>query len=820
MSIISCSNPKNGIKSSSEELYCLESLNHFRDCSSLISSLDTSRFASKILQATWAHRNLDYKMAINVLDPLSSEIEDYDTEDPFIRLFIETLTDSYRLLNNSESISQIKKWLNIVDFKKSPDLFLDIQCKLSDILLRQGNQKMGLALSKDAADQGIKNQLDSNSLSKILFFHYCNLERESINESKYYYLNKAIELTPSFHHPLRRMLYVYSPTFQSVQNPMQLDSNFLHSILNSDQYSPKTDISIWTMLDLCFEQDEVMQKLKEKLVRPSLNNPCNTTYWPTYYNIFRLIDEQQLKEANALLKVLKTCPELQLNAMKRFDMHRIHSNLEFQKFKISHEMSNLIEARNQLIAAQELFCKELDQISLMHYADFFAESHQQQMEYAFQLQKLQSLSLDDLLMIMNLGKIAQSKIINEGVTLYSKTDNEKYKTIINQIDSLELVVNLYNDTTGLFIVQHEKLKNLYLAKLALESKHNVSPEHGIESGLDAQQFQDLLRIKNAQYIDFTIMDSLLYVSCIRPDRFFIKKYTDSLILKELSLFNQDIRSKKSLQIVQLERIMEDILDPKLEHVYITGDLEFSSFPYETLIYKDQYILENFIPTFIPGYYSLICNNALSRAQHLFSFSSEETIASKERRSVTELQIGLKEVESIHQMGSKSTMHTGTNFNTKNLISCPKKGVLHLSTHSNSNVNNFLENYIYIRDQNGRAKKYYGFEVKRDDVYADLVILSSCDSGTGAHMPGTGALSLSRYFMNNGAKTTIKSLWAVGEHSTYLLMKHFYSYLENGFSVGKSLQMAKIDLLQSKNYANPYYWAGFVIEGNPHLKYSE
>jgi len=44
------------------------------------------------------------------------------------------------------------------------------------------------------------------------------------------------------------------------------------------------------------------------------------------------------------------------------------------------------------------------------------------------------------------------------------------------------------------------------------------------------------------------------------------------------------------------------------------------------------------------------------------------------------------------------------------------------------------------------------------------------------------------------------------------MVAFYTHLKEGLSKAEALRMAQIEIRQ--NYPNPYYWAGFVLTGDP------
>jgi len=53
---------------------------------------------------------------------------------------------------------------------------------------------------------------------------------------------------------------------------------------------------------------------------------------------------------------------------------------------------------------------------------------------------------------------------------------------------------------------------------------------------------------------------------------------------------------------------------------------------------------------------------------------------------------------------------------------------------------------------------------------------------------------------------------VDDDATQKLMIAFYTHLNQGLSKAEALRAAQTDLRQQ--YPNPYYWAGFVLTGDP------
>lgn len=97
--------------------------------------------------------------------------------------------------------------------------------------------------------------------------------------------------------------------------------------------------------------------------------------------------------------------------------------------------------------------------------------------------------------------------------------------------------------------------------------------------------------------------------------------------------------------------------------------------------------------------------------------------------------------------------------------------------------------------------------------SDLVTLSACQTGLGQFIRGEGIEGLSRAFFYAGASSVLMSLWAVNDQASYQLMERFYFHLRASGSIMEALQKAKLEMIHSRVFSHPYYWAGFVVTGN-------
>jgi CHAT domain-containing protein len=120
--------------------------------------------------------------------------------------------------------------------------------------------------------------------------------------------------------------------------------------------------------------------------------------------------------------------------------------------------------------------------------------------------------------------------------------------------------------------------------------------------------------------------------------------------------------------------------------------------------------------------------------------------------------------------------------------------------------------------------------------ADLVTLSACETGLGRRIAGEGYIGLAHAFLQAGARSLLVSLWNVEDRSTSLLMQRFYeNWLGRsgdakeapGEHMPTSRATTRAEALQEAKrwlrdytaeggghpYADPVYWAGFILIGD-------
>ena len=203
--------------------------------------------------------------------------------------------------------------------------------------------------------------------------------------------------------------------------------------------------------------------------------------------------------------------------------------------------------------------------------------------------------------------------------------------------------------------------------------------------------------------------------------------------------------------------------------------------------------------------------------YIYSYSNESTIAERERKEVPELYFGLTECKEIADLlPAEQTIISGHEFSAAQLFNLRQADFIHLSTHASSSTVNRLDNYIVCRDKDGQIDRFYGYDICLRDYIPKVVVLSACETGVGKFDNGAGVETLSRILIDNGAQTVINTRWKVNDKATSILMKEMYKNWIQGHSLKRSLGLAQEAIQLDTSYSHPYYWAGFVLEGNPEV----
>ncbi|HET6978772.1 MAG TPA: CHAT domain-containing tetratricopeptide repeat protein [Pyrinomonadaceae bacterium] len=147
-------------------------------------------------------------------------------------------------------------------------------------------------------------------------------------------------------------------------------------------------------------------------------------------------------------------------------------------------------------------------------------------------------------------------------------------------------------------------------------------------------------------------------------------------------------------------------------------------------------------------------------------------------------------------------------------------IIHFATHSflDSTHPELSSIALSMLDRQGRPQEGFvrSYEVFNLKLGAELVVLSGCRTGLGKEVKGEGLYGMTRGFMYAGSKRVVVSLWDVQDQATARLMSDFYRGLlgPKRLNPAAALRAAQLATWREGRWQAPYYWAGFVLQGEP------
>ncbi len=199
------------------------------------------------------------------------------------------------------------------------------------------------------------------------------------------------------------------------------------------------------------------------------------------------------------------------------------------------------------------------------------------------------------------------------------------------------------------------------------------------------------------------------------------------------------------------------------------------------------------------------------------------------RSAEEAELNLlrlpasgREADAIANLAAQKTVLKATGF------AASRSGVLdspladyryvHFATHGliNSEYPELSSLALSAFDEKGAPQP--GF-LRLHDIYslklnADLVVLSACEAALGKDIRGEGLIGLTRGFMYAGTSSVVASLWRASDEATAKLMQEFYRLmLRQDLKPADALRKAQLAISGQRKWRDPYYWAGFILQGD-------
>ncbi|MGA9768014.1 MAG: CHAT domain-containing tetratricopeptide repeat protein [Blastocatellia bacterium] len=191
------------------------------------------------------------------------------------------------------------------------------------------------------------------------------------------------------------------------------------------------------------------------------------------------------------------------------------------------------------------------------------------------------------------------------------------------------------------------------------------------------------------------------------------------------------------------------------------------------------------------------------------------------RELPRLPFSGQEARTIFALGRQAEAMIALDFNanlkTATSAEMGQHRIIHFATHALLNNEHPEMSGLVLSLVNEQGEPQNGF-LRLYDIYnlrlaADLVVLSACQTALGKQIRGEGLVGVTRGFMYAGAARVMASLWRVDDQATAELMNRFYiGMMKDKQEPAAALRGAQLWMQKQKRWQSPYYWSGFIIQG--------
>ncbi len=293
-------------------------------------------------------------------------------------------------------------------------------------------------------------------------------------------------------------------------------------------------------------------------------------------------------------------------------------------------------------------------------------------------------------------------------------------------------------------------------------------------------------------------------------------------LQEVSLFSSGKRFELTPEVKELAKLLFGDLEKKITNtneLIIIPQGVFNSFPFELLTDSKNNLLIEKVP--ISYQFSAQFIQPVEKGfdpSKMVGFAPFTGLNDSDLKGFAALRTSDEELALFEnnaffgELASKSTF-----FNT-----AQSAEVIHLATHAVASSDDPDLAFISFYPGENEFRLFAPELAYQSLENAKLVYLSACETGAGQLSKSEGLISLARSLAFAGAEQMVISQWVSEDQvSTYLANK-FYSYALDGESFSRSLQLAKLDLIndpQMAQFHHPFFWANYRLIGQPSIWHS-
>lgn len=343
------------------------------------------------------------------------------------------------------------------------------------------------------------------------------------------------------------------------------------------------------------------------------------------------------------------------------------------------------------------------------------------------------------------------------------------------------------------------------------------------SNLNVSQIQAMLP-HDVTLVEYYVSDNDVYAWVLsnKTFRFHALETSPEKLKESLRRFNILIQYPKpgrSLKQIKLAgQALYNILFSRLKQhvktkqILIVGHRFLHFMPFEVLYDGQQFLVERYSFSYLPS--SSVLQFLKPEDDVLDSCLALGNPDIDYIENITSLKGAEKETTSIGKVFAIRKVYLHRNA-TETVLRREARNykALHVACHGVFDSTDPLNSRVLLARDNENdgivtAREIYGMQLN-----ALLVTLSACESGMASVENGDELVGLVRAFFFSGASSLLATLWKVDDMATLQIMYRFYRYLISDRKyTAKAIQLAKIDMIKSKQYNHPVFWAPFRLYG--------
>lgn len=392
-----------------------------------------------------------------------------------------------------------------------------------------------------------------------------------------------------------------------------------------------------------------------------------------------------------------------------------------------------------------------------------------------------------------------------------------------QFSYREQVEPAYRDLVSRLLVEGSQA-SLEKARMVLEDLQVAELDNFFrEACIDIESSRVDQIDPNATVVYAIILDDRLAVIYSQPDRL-LQTYETEIEYAELEttlrsfLANLHPSSDRQDQLRFAQILYDwlirpaeeaDMLKPDQTLVFVLDGL-LRNLPMSALHDGQQYLIEKYAVALSPGL-------QLLPATTLDNQDTKAVVAgiSQARGRFSALPAVKEEVITISKLFSSSQLldQQFTRQALRQSLTDREVNVLHLASHGQFS-SDFSQTFFLTWDGAININELSELLKRRDTDRSqaiELLTLSACETAAGDDRATLGLAGLA---VRSGARSTLAALWSVKDEVAKQIMVDVYKNIgQLGMTKAEALRQAQLNLLNNKDFSDPFFWSAYVLIGN-------